>query len=80
MGVIGPLGENVTVTAIIPAKNEARNLAHVLPKIPSLVDELILVDGHSTDNTIEVATLLVPSVRIVTQRGRGKGTAWQRQG
>jgi glycosyltransferase involved in cell wall biosynthesis len=75
MGVIGPRGENVTVAAIIPAKNEARNLVHVLPKIPSLVDELILVDGHSTDKTVEVAKLLAPSVQIVAQSGNGKGDA-----
>jgi glycosyltransferase involved in cell wall biosynthesis len=75
MTVRGPYGNYVTVAAIIPAKNEALNLVHVLPKIPSLVDELILVDGHSTDNTAEIAKVLAPSIQIVTQPGKGKGDA-----
>jgi glycosyltransferase involved in cell wall biosynthesis len=34
-----------------------------------------LVDGHSTDNTIDVARRLLPEVKIVEQTGRGKGNA-----
>jgi glycosyltransferase involved in cell wall biosynthesis len=64
-----------TVSVIIPAKNEAANLEHVLPRIPAWVDEVILVDGHSTDTTIAVARSLRPSIRILRQRGRGKGDA-----
>jgi glycosyltransferase involved in cell wall biosynthesis len=65
----------VKVTAVIPALNEAANLAHVLPHIPPEVDEIILVDGNSTDDTIEVARMLAPGVKIVRQSGRGKGDA-----
>lgn len=64
-----------TVSVIVPAKNEAPNLEHVLPKIPAWVSEVILVDGHSTDKTIAVARYLLPSIRIVHQQGRGKGDA-----
>jgi glycosyltransferase involved in cell wall biosynthesis len=64
-----------TVSVIVPAMNEAENLEHVLPRIPSWVDEVILVDGHSTDKTIAVARYLLPSIRIVKQGGRGKGDA-----
>lgn len=64
-----------TVSVIVPAKNEARNLEHVLPRIPEWVDEVILVDGHSTDKTIAVARYLLPTIRIVNQQGRGKGDA-----
>jgi glycosyltransferase involved in cell wall biosynthesis len=64
-----------TVSVIVPAKNEARNLEHVLPRIPEWVDEVILVDGHSTDKTIAVARYLLPSIRVVNQKGRGKGDA-----
>jgi glycosyltransferase involved in cell wall biosynthesis len=63
------------VSVIIPALNEAENLPHVLPKIPTWVHEVILVDGHSTDDTIAVAHLLHPTIRIVPQEGRGKGAA-----
>ncbi len=64
-----------TITVIVPALNEAQNLPHVLPLIPSDVSEVILVDGHSTDETVEVARQLLPSIRVVLQRGRGKGAA-----
>jgi glycosyltransferase involved in cell wall biosynthesis len=36
---------------------------------------VLLVDGHSTDDTVEVARSLLPSVRVVYQNGRGKGAA-----
>lgn len=64
-----------TVSIIIPALNEAENLPHVLPRIPSWVHEVVLVDGHSTDNTVEVARQLRPDIRIIRQQGRGKGAA-----
>lgn len=63
------------VTVVVPALNEAENLQYVLPLIPSWVHEVLLVDGHSTDNTVEVAYQLLPSIRVVQQSGRGKGDA-----
>jgi phosphoheptose isomerase len=64
-----------SITAIIPALNERENLPHVLPRIPKIVDEVILVDGNSTDGTVEAAKELLPSIRIVMQDGTGKGAA-----
>ncbi len=66
---------SATVSVVIPALNEAENLPYVLPHIPAWVDEVLLVDGHSTDGTVEVARQLRPDVRIVYQEGRGKGAA-----
>jgi glycosyltransferase involved in cell wall biosynthesis len=63
------------VSVVIPALNEADNLAFILPLLPPLVDEVILVDGRSTDGTVEVARRLYPSVRLVEQIGDGKGNA-----
>lgn len=62
------------ISVVIPARNEARNLEVVLPELPS-VHEVILVDGHSTDDTIAVARRLMPSVRVVQQTRKGKGNA-----
>jgi len=66
-----------SVSVVVPAKNEARNLEHVFSTIPDWVTEIVLVDGHSVDDTVEVARLLDPGVRIVHQKGRGKGDALQ---
>ena len=43
------------VSVVIPARNEAHNLPHVLNALPEGLHEVILVDGHSTDDTIGVA-------------------------
>jgi glycosyltransferase involved in cell wall biosynthesis len=64
------------VSAVIPTLNEAANLPHVFARLP--MDELfevIVVDGHSTDDTIAVACELHPPVRVVLQDGTGKGNA-----
>lgn len=63
------------VTVVICAVNEELNLPSVLPGIPQWVDETILVDGHSTDNTMEVAKRLRPDIRLLFQPGKGKGDA-----
>lgn len=63
------------VSLVIPAKNEARNLPHILPRIPEMVGEVLLIDGHSTDDTIAVARRLRPDIRVVHQTGKGKGDA-----
>lgn len=64
-----------SVSVVIPTLNEAENLPFVLPRIPTWVQEIILVDGSSTDNTVLVAQSLLPDIRIVQQKGRGKGSA-----
>jgi glycosyltransferase involved in cell wall biosynthesis len=66
---------DVKVSLVIPALNEAEGLAVVLPQIPSLVDEVIVVDGGSVDETLQVIRSLCPSAVRVRQRGRGKGNA-----
>lgn len=62
------------LSIVIPTLNEARNLEILLPTIPR-EHEIVIVDGHSTDGTVEVATALVPSVTVVEQTRRGKGNA-----
>ncbi len=64
-----------TVSVVMPAMNEAKNLPYVLPRIPRWVDEVILVDGNSIDDTVQVACQLWPRIRIVHQKGKGKGDA-----
>lgn len=66
---------NPKITALLCTLNEERNLPYVLPKIPSDVYEVLIVDGNSKDNTIKVVKQLLPSARILFQPGRGKGDA-----
>jgi glycosyltransferase involved in cell wall biosynthesis len=65
-----------TVSVIIPTLNEAKNLPLVLPYLPmNWIDEVILVDGRSTDDTIEIAKRLLPSIKVVMEKEKGKGAA-----
>ena len=65
----------VKVSVVIPARNEAHNLPHVLTALPVGLHEVILVDGHSKDDTIGVASRTRPDVKIVQQTRSGKGNA-----
>ena len=62
------------VSVVVPTFNEAKNLPHVFALMPD-VHEVIVVDGRSTDGTIEMALSLRPDVKIVRQTRRGKGNA-----
>ncbi len=63
------------VTVLICTLNEAENLPHILPRIPDWVDEVLIIDGHSTDGTREVAARVCPRARILLQPSHGKGDA-----
>ncbi len=63
------------VSVVVPTLNEARNLPYVFSRLPADVHEVIVVDGHSVDDTIAVARQLRPDVRVVQQTRRGKGNA-----
>jgi glycosyltransferase involved in cell wall biosynthesis len=64
-----------SVSVVIPALNEERNIPHVLGRIPKDIHQVILVDGESTDNTVEAALNVRPDVFVVKQTRRGKGNA-----
>lgn len=70
-----PCPAKPTVSVVIPSLNEAENLPYVLPRIPQWVDEVLLVDGYSTDNTVAIARSLIPNIRVIFQERRGKGAA-----
>ena len=44
-----------SVSAVVIAKNEEKNIGRMLSSITNLVDEIILVDTGSTDKTNEIA-------------------------
>lgn len=59
-----------TISLIIPVLNEAKNLPFILRRIPQWIDEVVLIDGHSTDGTLEVARQLWRNSHIITHERR----------
>jgi glycosyltransferase involved in cell wall biosynthesis len=68
-------GQTPTVSVIIPTLNEAESLPWVLEHLPSWVNEVVLVDGLSTDATEVLARRTRPDAVVVHQHRRGKGAA-----
>jgi len=67
----------VSVTVIIPALNEGESIAQVLAAIPpGVVDETIVVDGGSTDDTVAIAQQ--GGTLVIREPRRGYGLACQR--
>lgn len=64
-----------SISVIIPTLNEAKNIPLVLSRVPGWVKEVIIVDGCSTDGTVEVALSCRSDVKIIMERQRGKGAA-----
>ncbi len=66
---------SLSVSVVIPTKNEARNIGWVLERMDPIVDEVIIVDGLSRDDTIGVARAVRPDVVVVEHAVPGKGEA-----
>lgn len=65
------------VSVVVPAMNEGKNIGQVLSRLPGDLHEVILVDGNSSDDTVEAARRAYPGIRVTTQSGRGKGDAFR---
>src|SRR5215469_13934268 len=62
------------VSVIIPTRNEAEALVHVLADVPAgIVTEVLVVDSNSTDGTPEVAARM--GARVIAEPRRGYGQA-----
>ena len=72
-GIVGM--SKATVSVIIPTLNEAGNLPYVLNTVPDWVDEVVVVDGRSSDNTERIARLMHPGVKVIHELAPGKGAA-----
>jgi glycosyltransferase involved in cell wall biosynthesis len=65
------------VSVVVPTLNESANLPIVFGLLPDGLHEVIVVDGRSIDDTVEVARQLRPDVRVVLESRKGKGAALQ---
>jgi dolichol-phosphate mannosyltransferase len=68
-----PDGHYNRITVVVPTRNEGMNLRPVLERVRPYADELLVIDGHSRDDTRAIATEL--GARVILDDGRGKGAA-----
>ena len=64
-----------SVSVVVPARNEGRHLVEVLDQLPNWVDEILVIDGNSSDNTLEIAKSYSRVNYSARQRSNGKGAA-----
>lgn len=62
-----------TVTLVMPARNEAAALPAVLQAVPAQIDEVLVVDNGSTDDTARIVT--ESGARLVSEPKAGYGRA-----
>jgi len=67
--------EKINISVIIPAKDEAEGIKQIIEQVRAYSDEVIVVDGHSKDNTKEIA--LLHGARVIMDNQRGKGSAYR---
>jgi dolichol-phosphate hexosyltransferase len=65
-----------SITVIIPCLNEEQGIRKVLGAMPQFVDEIIVVDNGSTDQTAAVAASM--GAKVITEELRGYGRAYRR--
>ncbi len=63
------------VSVVIPALNEERGIAEVIPAIPQFVTEIIVVDNGSSDQTASVARSF--GAQVIFEKKKGYGIACQ---
>jgi glycosyltransferase involved in cell wall biosynthesis len=69
--------QNKKITVIIPAYNEERALSKVITNIPPIIDEIIVIDDGSSDNTyIKAKELGTRAFRCPKNCGKGYALRW----
>jgi len=65
--------KNLSISIIVPAKNEDAGIGKILHELKKFSDDVIVVDGHSHDNTKKIVTGM--GVRFYLDHKLGKGDA-----
>ena len=60
--------KNKTISVVLATFNEEENLARCLDSVKDFADEIVIVDGNSTDNTIEVAKKFGARIKSTTNK------------
>jgi len=63
------------ISVIICARNEAGGIGRLIASVKPYYEEIVVVDGHSKDETAALAEQA--GARVVLDNGRGKGDAYQ---
>jgi len=59
------------VSIIIPTKNEEDNIRDIIQKCSKYSDDIIVIDGHSKDETVRIAKEMNASVFLDDKKGKG---------
>ena len=70
------LSPDAGVTVVIPTKDEEGIIAEIVDAVRPHADEILVIDGHSSDRTREIAA--DRGARVILDAGRGKGEALRR--
>jgi dolichol-phosphate mannosyltransferase len=66
---------DIRISAVILALDEEATIGSVVEKAIPRADEVLVVDGHSSDHTRQVAE--TAGARVVSDHGRGKGDGYR---
>lgn len=66
------LDKNAAICVVIPTLNEAATIGEVVKSARPFCDEVLVIDGASNDDTIEIARAAGARVELFAPRGKGR--------
>jgi len=65
----------MSVSVVICARNEGEGIRQIIESVKPYASEVIVIDGHSTDSTVEIAR--TAGAKVWLDNGLGKGDAYR---